>query len=136
MWSWMTGRDRRAWIIERRALVIGRYLVGNERVDGPLGRVGLLRAARLPGGGCEVSIALLEAARGRGLGTVTLSAMTSVIHSVLGGPVYARIRLDNVFSLSAFLKAGFVMARGPQWERVSEGQHGVYVLRWPSEEVH
>ena len=110
MWRWardgdsMAG-DRICRVIERMVYVPAPlYLPGYYHLQ-RWEDVGLVRAARLPGGGCEVSIALLVAARGQGVGTATLKEISPHLHT-WGGRVFAQIKLDNLASVRAFTEAG------------------------------
>ena len=120
-----------AIIIERRAMIMGRYLVGFEPPAPPWGPVGLFRAAVLPGNRLEASIALLPDARGRGVGTESIALLSRWVAEGFGWPLYARIKADNVASLSAFRRAGYVAASAAEWDELAEAEMGqVYVLRW------
>ena len=120
-----------AILIERRAVIVGRYLVGFEPPAPPWGPVGLFRAAVLPGKRLEASIALLPDVRGRGVGTESIALLSRWVAEGFGWPLYARIKADNVASLSAFQGAGYVAASAAEWDELAEAEMGqVYVLRW------
>ena len=132
MWKWATTSNGGvAIIIERRTVIVGRYLVGFDAPTGPWGPVGLFRAAWLPGNRLEASIALLPEARGLGVGTESLALLSRWVAEGFGWPLYARIKADNAASLGAFYRAGYVTPSAAEWDELAEAELGqVYVLRW------
>lgn len=132
MWRWSANdKKRAAWIIVRQARVVGQYLVAPV-LEGPLGDVGVLRAWALPGGGCEVGIALLREARSLGVGSMALRRSLLPL-SERWGTVYAQVKAENARSVAAFVRAGYECAPEKEWQRVSGGRPGVIVLRWNKE---
>lgn len=120
MWRWtMRVNDRRAWII------VFHYGTGWAETD-----AGLVRASKVKGGGSEIGIAVDGRYRGEGIGTMTLCRAGSIIASVIGSPVYARIKYTNRASVKAFKKAGYREASPGPWRRISGDDPTVMVLEW------
>ena len=132
MWKWAaTSNGGVAIVIERRAVITGRYLSGFEAPTGPWGPVGLFRAAVLPGNRLEASVALLPDARGKGVGTESIALLSRWVAEGFGWPLYARIKMDNAASLAAFVRAGYATAGAAEWDSMTDTEVGqVMVLRW------
>ena len=126
MWKWTAG-DAVAFVIEID-MAYGSARAARKDSGRELQSAGLFLASLLPGGGSEVSIVLLGAFRGMGIGTRALKALTPRVE--YDGGVFARIKSDNHASVKAFANAGYVVATAKDWERVSEGRRDVLVLRW------
>ena len=119
MWRWSRpGPERLALIVDRQAAK-GLWLPA-----------GMVRASLQLGGGSEISIALLHAERGRGLGTKALRAITPFVAVRLGGPVYAQIKPYNHASMVAFTRAGYELASAGEHERIGPKDTFITVLRW------
>ena len=110
---------------ERLAMIVER-----EAAKGLWVPAGMVRASLLTGGGSEISIALLQAERGRGLGTKALRAVTPIVARELEGPVYAQIKPYNHASMVAFTRAGYELASAGEHERIGPKDTFITVLRW------
>lgn len=131
MWRWAVVSERIAYVLETHMFIQGRYLVGMQPVPPlPTGPIGIVRAQRAVGGGCEISIALVAEARGLGVGQRALQDLTPGIAKALGAPVFARIKSDNFASQGAFAQAGYIPAREADWQRMAAGEQAVVVLAW------
>lgn len=113
MWRWTSEHGRQAYVLKAGEL-----------------RVGLVRGAALHGGGLELGIVLTQSARGAGLGYFAIKRLSPVLARVLGGPVYAQVKLDNLASLKAFGHAGYRAAEQYEWEQLAGERAGVLVLKW------
>ena len=122
MWRWSS------YSAERIAFILIADL-GAPRKAAPC-PLGLVRASKLPRGGCEVGIALLEHCRGRGVGSWALRELTPLLAHELGGPVFARIRAENYASHVAFANAGYCPAREADWQRLAGGMPHIVVMGW------
>lgn len=129
MWRWAGySPERIAFLLIADPNHGRRYPGGGLKVaPGPLG---IVRASKLPRGGCEVGIALLEEARGRGIGSWALRELTPILAHALGGPVFARIRAENYTSQAAFANAGYFPARESDWQRLAGGMPHIVVMAW------
>ncbi len=119
VWQWNNAPDVRArshdprpidydghcdWFVRRLADRLARVFI----VEADDVAVGVIRTQRVtPGGAGRISIALDQAARGRGLGRAAIQALCDVDP----GPLEAEILADNRTSRIAFEAAGFRLTR-------------------------
>ncbi|WXL27872.1 GNAT family N-acetyltransferase [Ectopseudomonas mendocina] len=87
----------------------GRFFIACDRHDEPVGFVRLIKS----GSDCEIVLAIGESAKwGRHLGSRTISeSMKLAFLEMRAERVVAKIHADNVSSLKAFSRSGFVLER-------------------------
>jgi RimJ/RimL family protein N-acetyltransferase len=97
--------------------------------------VGQVRFDRSGIASCQVSLYLLPAFTGRGLGVSALrQACAEVFQQWEVAEIVAHIRAENVRSLSAFAKAGFTPVSEPDKD-VPKGHRALHLISAPEKET-